>query len=151
MVKNFGKAGKLFAEFAQGCDHREVEPDRERLSVGCERTFGDDLMEKIQITARFDDLAEELEKRIEKAHFHGYTFTLKIKRDDFKQITRSHTAETCFTSAPEFVELAVKLLKTVSLENHGVRLIGFSVSNPAVETTTDTLFDPQLLIPFEPY
>ncbi len=151
LVKKFGKMGKLFAEFAQGNDHRAVEPDRERLSVGCEQTFGEDLIEKEHILARFDDLAEELERRIEKTHFQGYTFTLKVKRGDFKQVTRSQTAETCFTSAMEFIELATKLLETVNLENHGVRLIGFSVSNPIVENISESLFDPQLLIPFEPY
>ncbi|HOF15851.1 MAG TPA: DNA polymerase IV [Bacteroidales bacterium] len=151
LVQNFGKIGKLFAEFAQGNDHRAVETDRERLSVGCEQTFEEDLMEKEQIIARFDDLADELEKRIEKANFQGYTFTLKIKRGDFKQITRSQTAETCFTSTMEFIEPATRLLETVDLENHGVRLIGFTVSNPAVEEVTETFIDPQLLIPFEPY
>lgn len=151
LVKHFGKRGTLFAEFAQGYDHRKVEPDRERLSVGCERTFGEDIMEKEQIIARFDDLAEELEKRIERAHFQGYTFTLKIKRGDFKQITRSQTTQTCFTLATEFTQLATRLLETVELGNNGVRLIGFTVSNPAVSELSHTLFDPQLLIPFEPY
>lgn len=151
LVKNFGKIGKLFAEFAQGNDHREVEPYRERLSVGCERTFGEDLMEKEQIIDSFDDIADELEKRIERLHFQGYTFTLKIKRSDFKQLTRSQTVETYFTSAIEFIELATKLLETVDLESYGVRLIGFTVSKPAVSTISETLFDPQLLIPFEPY
>ncbi|HPW90362.1 MAG TPA: DNA polymerase IV [Paludibacteraceae bacterium] len=151
LVNHFGKVGKLFAEFAQGNDHRAVEPDRERLSVGCERTFGEDIMDKAQIIARFDDLAEELEKRIEKARFQGLTFTLKLKRSDFKQITRSQTAEKCFTTVTECVEQATMLLETVNLENHGVRLIGFSVSNPAVVESSETLFDPQLFIAFEPY
>ena len=151
LVRNFGKIGKLFAEFAQGNDHREVEPDRKRLSVGCEHTFDEDIMEKEQIIARFDDLAYELERRIEKAHFQGYTFTLKIKRGDFKQVTRSQTAEACFTLAREFIELATELLETVNLDNHGVRLIGFSVSNPPADILSETTLDPQLLIPFEEY
>ncbi|NLK48670.1 MAG: DNA polymerase IV [Bacteroidales bacterium] len=151
LIKNFGKIGSLFAEFAQGNDHREVEPNRKRLSVGCERTFSEDIMEKEQIIARFDDLADELEKRIQKAHFQGHTFTLKIKRGDFKQVTRSQTAETCFTSAEEFIELGTKLLETVDLESHGVRLIGFSVNNPTADIISNTMLDPQLLIPFEEY
>ncbi|HPZ03822.1 MAG TPA: DNA polymerase IV [Bacteroidales bacterium] len=150
-IQKFGKVGKLFYEFAQGNDHREVEPYRERLSVGCERTFSEDLMEKEQIIARFDALADELESRIKKAHFEGFTFTLKVKRGDFKQVTRSQTSETCFLLGSEFIELATKLLDTVNLDNKGVRLIGFSVSNPAVETHSETSFNRQLLLPFEPY
>ena len=81
----------------------------------------------------------------------GFTFTLKVKRGDFKQVTRSQTSETCFLLGSEFIELATKLLDTVNLDNKGVRLIGFSVSNPAVETHSETSFNRQLLLPFEPY
>lgn len=151
LIKNFGKVGKLFAEFAQGNDHRKVEPNRKRLSVGCEQTFGEDIMEKEHIIARFNNLAEELEKRVEKAHFQGHTFTLKIKRSDFRQVTRSQTAEYCFTSAKEFIRLAKNLLESIDLEKHGIRLIGFSVSNPTANILPKTTFDPQLLIPFEAF
>ncbi len=67
LVRKSGKSENFLR--CWGNDHREVEPDRKRLSVGCEHTFDEDIMKKEQIIARFEDLAYELERRIEKARF----------------------------------------------------------------------------------
>lgn len=151
LVRYFGKMGRLFAEFAAGEDHRVVEPYRERLSVGCERTFSEDIIDKNEIFEKFEQLALELEKRIERAHFQGYTFSLKLKRDDFKIISRSVTYEHTLHQASEFIRFAKNLFETVNLEKHGIRLVGFSVSNPESKEIHPLFFDPQLLIPFEPF
>ncbi len=151
LTRYFGKMGKLFAEFARGEDHRIVEPYRERLSVGCERTFSEDLTDKNDIFEKFEQLAVELEKRIERSHFQGYTFSLKLKRDDFRIISRSITLEHTLHHAAEFLGLAKDLFEAVNLEKHGIRLAGFSISNPESKEIHHSFFDPQLLIPFEPF
>ena len=151
LQKHFGKAGKLFAEFGKGEDHRLVESYRERLSVGCERTYNEDIFDKRIIYEKFENLANELEKRIEHSQFQGHTFTLKIKRDDFKLVTRSISTDNSLHHACEFINLAKELLESVNLGNHGIRLAGFSVSKPESKETQSSLLDPQLLIPFEPY
>ncbi len=43
LVQLFGKAGNYFYEICRGEDHRPVEPERERKSVGAEQTFSIDL------------------------------------------------------------------------------------------------------------
>lgn len=149
LVKHFGKLGIHLAEFAKGEDHRLVEPFRERLSVGCERTFREDIYDRNEIFDKFDKLANELERRIKRADFQGYTFCLKIKRDDFKIISRSITVEHTLHDAAEFLQLGKELFQSVNLENHGIRLAGFSVSNPENKETDHSCVDTQLLIPFE--
>lgn len=151
LQKHFGKAGKLFAEFGKGEDHRLVESYRERLSVGCERTYNEDIFDKRIIYEKFENLANELEKRIEHSQFQGHTFTLKIKKDDFKVINRSITLEHTLHDASEFLQLGKELFDLVNLENHGIRLAGFSVSNPENKESHHSFIDPQLLIPFEPF
>ena len=42
LVERFGKAGRLYHQFAQGIDLRPVCPTRVRKSVGCESTFESD-------------------------------------------------------------------------------------------------------------
>ena len=151
LARYFGKMGKLLAEFARGDDRRSVEPYRERLSVGCERTFGEDISRKNEVYEKFEQLAFELEKSIELSNFQGYTFSLKLKRDDFKIISRSKTLEHTLYGAVEFISLGKELFETVDLEKHGIRLVGFSVSNPESKEIHPPFFDPQLLIPFEPF
>jgi DNA polymerase-4 len=153
LVKHFGKMGYLFAEFAKGEDHRVVEPYRERLSVGCERTFESDISDKNEIYDKFKLLAHELEKRIERSHFQGHTFSIKLKRDDFKVISRSITIEDTFRFADDFISYSKELFELVNLENHGIRLAGLSVSNPEEKEKElqNTFIDPQLLIPYEQF
>lgn len=151
LIRHFGKMGKLFAEFAKGEDHRSVEPFRERLSVGCERTFNEDIFDKNEIYKKFEKLGTELESRIERAHFRGFTFTLKIKRVDFKLITRNLTLDQAICDKSEFIRLGKELFELINLENHGIRLAGFSVSNPESKDSHHSFLDPQLLIPFEKF
>lgn len=151
LEKYFGKMGRLFAEFARGEDHRVVESYRERLSVGCERTYSEDIFDREQIFEKFEKLADELERRLENSHFQGHTFILKLKRDDFKVINRSITMEHTLHSATELLRLGKELFDSINLENHGIRLAGFSVSNPETKELQNSFFDPQLLIPFDPF
>lgn len=53
LVERFGKAGRLYHQFAQGIDLRPVCPTRVRKSVGCESTFESD-----RVT--LDEMSEEL-------------------------------------------------------------------------------------------
>ncbi|MHB9055738.1 MAG: DNA polymerase IV [Paludibacteraceae bacterium] len=151
LEKHFGKAGMMFAEFAKGEDHRMVEPYRERHSVGCERTYGEDIFDKETIHDKFEILAGELTNRLNLSGFHGFTFTLKLKRDDFKVITRSLTADHTLYEKQEFISLAKELFGLINLDGHGIRLTGFSVSNPESNELVGTFIDPQLLIPFDPF
>src|SRR3954449_5749080 len=45
LEQHFGKAGPYFFAIARGIDHRPVQPDRERKSIGAEATFFRDLIE----------------------------------------------------------------------------------------------------------
>ncbi|WP_235923433.1 hypothetical protein [Brucella tritici] len=43
LQEHFGKSGVWYYNIARGIDHRRVEPDRERKSVGAEDTFAVDI------------------------------------------------------------------------------------------------------------
>lgn len=147
LIQHFGKAGKMFAEFAMGIDERPVETTHERLSVGCERTFDLDIFNKEEIEQELIPIANDLERRIEKASFQAYTLVLKIKRDDFKQFTRSITVEVPVRYTDDIIPLAYKLLENFDTEGHGVRLLGLSVTKPQPKEMS-VLMDTQLEIPY---
>lgn len=150
LKKQFGKLGVLLSQFAIGNDPRKVETHRERKSVGCEQTFREDIFQKQQILEKINQMAVELEKRIARAKFEGHTLTLKIKRDDFKLITHSHTNEHIVQNVSDIVALAKQLFEEINLENHAIRLIGVSMSNPTDKLKNAKLADMniQLKIPF---
>lgn len=78
-------------------------------------------------------MAVELIERLQRKEFKGNTLTLKIKFHDFSQITRSITQSQELTTLDRVLPLAKELLKTVEYEQHPIRLIGLSVSNPKEE------------------
>ncbi|WP_289055283.1 DNA polymerase IV [Carboxylicivirga marina] len=146
LVHYFGKAGQYFFDIARGVDERPVRPNRERKSVGIENTFSKDLVDKQQIQLEISRLKEGLLKRLSKSGKLGKTLTLKVKFDNFEQITRSKTAEQTITDKL-LDELCKELLEEAPL-NRPIRLLGLTVSNFNFETETDAL---QLKIRFKDY
>lgn len=147
LTRNFGKAGSLYHDFANGIDPRIVCPERIRKSVGCENTFENDLTNHIAVIIELYHVATELVRRLEKSDFKGHTLTLKIKFHDFTQKTRSASVAHELFTLKEILPLAKKLLKDLALTQFRIRLIGLSVSNP-YESVTDT-FPLQLRFDFD--
>lgn len=130
LIDVFGKAGNIFYNFARGIDYRPVITDYTRKSVGCEHTFLTDIDHKSTLIIELYHTVLELEKRINKIGFEGYTLTLKIKFEDFTQITRSFTQGKLLKTKEDLLPIAKKLLKQVDVTRHTIRLMGLSVSNP---------------------
>lgn len=134
LIRQFGKAGYLYYDFARGIDLRPVETVRIRKSVGCEHTLERDISIQSSVIIELYHVATELIERLKEAEFRGNTLTLKIKFHDFNQITRSITQAENLVTLDKILPLAKKLLKEVEYATHPIRLIGLSVSNPREET-----------------
>lgn len=134
LVRQFGKAGLIYYDFARGIDLRPVEAVRIRKSIGCERTLEKDINLTSSVIIELYHVATELVERLNRKDFRGNTLTLKIKFHDFSQITRSVTQAHELTELNRILPLAKQLLKEVEYEHHPIRLIGLSVSNPKDET-----------------
>ena len=138
LTHEFGKAGKLYYDFARGIDLRPVEAVRVRKSIGCERTLERDIYTRAAVIIELYHTAEELLRRLAEKDFRGNTLTLKIKFHDFTQITRSITWEQELTSKKTILPLAKRLLSDVAYEERPIRLIGLSVSNPRDDEESHT-------------
>lgn len=130
LIREFGKIGQLYHDFSRGIDLRPVEAVRMRKSIGCERTLDHDVSTRAAVIVELYHTAEELIRRLSAKNFCGNTLTLKIKFSDFSQITRSLTQEEDLLTMKVILPLAKHLLAEVNYEDHPIRLIGLSVSNP---------------------
>lgn len=130
LIREFGKIGQLYHDFSRGIDLRPVEAVRMRKSIGCERTLDHDVSTRAAVIVELYHTAEELIRRLSDKNFCGNTLTLKIKFSDFSQITRSLTQEEDLLTMKVILPLAKRLLAEVNYEDHPIRLIGLSVSNP---------------------
>lgn len=141
LLRTFGKVGAMYYDFARGIDNRSVEPVRMRKSIGCEQTLEQDISRKSSVIIELYHMAVELVSRLQKKDFKGNTLTLKIKFHDFSQITRSITQPLELTTLEVILPLAKQLLANVDYENHPIRLIGLSVSNPKEEQANEGLWE----------
>jgi DNA polymerase-4 len=134
LIEVFGKMGKVYYDFARGIDNRPVETEWIRKSVGCERTFLEDIYKPSAVLVELYHATEELVRRIAKSDFEGHTLTLKVKFSDFTQITRSLTVQHSLLDKDGILPVAKRLLKEVGYSaDRPIRLLGLSVSNPTME------------------
>jgi len=129
LTRNFGKAGHFYYEIARGIDNRTVEAGRERKSIGAEITFDSDLTTPFQIIAELYKIEKDLWKRVEKHGKTGRTITLKVKWDDFTQITKSHTLTRKVTDFSMLHTEVAKIRKSIDFQRKKIRLMGVTISN----------------------
>lgn len=134
LVKEFGKAGLTYYQFARGIDDREVESERVRKSLGAEVTFLEDMSEIVDVLNSLDQIAREVERRVKAKRFQAKTLTLKIKYADFAIITRSKTVNYFINSYDKIFTLGKELLLNVDdIEERKIRLLGLSLKKSDAE------------------
>jgi DNA polymerase-4 len=129
LVRMFGKAGDYYYKICRGEDEREVQPSRERKSVGAEDTFFTDLYRVEELEKELLKIADTLWPRIERSKVKAKTLTFKFKYADFEQHTRSNTITGYFISKNQLVAESLKLLNKGGGFSKGIRLLGLTVSN----------------------
>ena len=129
LQQHFGKAGRYYHAIARAEDHRPVQPDRLRKSIGSETTFAQDLTEAADLLAALQPCLEDVWAYCERTGILGRTVTLKVKFADFQQITRSRSTVGRIPSQAVLERLGRELVEGLFPIPKGVRLIGLSLSN----------------------
>jgi len=145
LVRKFGKTGKFYFKIVRGLDERPVQPHRETKSLGAEDTFEQDLHTHEEMLTELEQIAEKVTERLEKKNLQGKTLTLKIKFDDFRQITRNQSYPNPIADYHAVFAGAKNLLLKEDLQDRKVRLLGISLSNFGQAHITNKFSDPDQL------
>ncbi len=141
----FKNKGYSFYQLCRGIDNREVEPHRERKSIGAETTLLENLdIEDEKLINILDEVCEEVAIRANYLKKRGKTVVLKIKYGDFTQITRSLSIKNSISSHEEIRTNIYNLFKNIVHNSKSVRLIGVTLSNlinEDDEVTNITIFE----------
>ncbi len=141
VVTALGQAsGRHLLALSMGCDDREVEPEREAKSIGHEETFEFDLYDHAVLRSEMVRLADAVAARLRRAGLGARTFTLKVRFDGFRTVTRSITIAGSASTGPEIVAALDPLLAALDL-SAGVRLLGVSSSHFAEASSQMSLLD----------
>ncbi len=129
LTSAFGKQGEHLFLASRGIDEREVIPERTIKSVGHEETFAIDLVKMKKIKKELLFLTTKVGKRLRNYGMAGKTITLKVKYNDFKQITRSRTLASATNDDRKIFHESCSLLERSEAGKRPVRLLGISLSN----------------------
>lgn len=128
LEEHFGKSGAFYYNVVRGIHHSEVKPKRIQKSLAAEHTFSENISSEIFMLQRLEEIAFEVESRLQKRSLAGKTVTLKIKYSDFSLQTRSKTLPIYISSKDLIVEVVKELLFQEKMKE-SVRLLGISISN----------------------
>ncbi len=127
----FGKASHYYYDAARGMDDREVESQRERKSIGSEKTFSEDLTDPKEMLKKLQQFANEVWQEMQVKEVTARTVTVKVKFDDFVQVTRAKTISSDIGELQDITMHLQDLLYKAGIEGRRVRLLGVTVSNLA--------------------
>lgn len=110
-------------------DDTPISVVRETKSQSAETTFDVDVRDRAELETSLGGLAEELCRRLRKRELEGCTIGIKVRLDDWTNVSRSHTVEHP-TNDPALVRsVALDLLRAYDPQRPvrllGVRLAGF--------------------------
>jgi DNA polymerase-4 len=133
-------------KLARGEDDRPVEPNRASKSSSSESTYPEDLTDLERIRQEIAGMARDNALWLGRKGIVARTVTIKVRYDDFRTITRSHSQAA--TSDPdEIVRRAIELLEKTEAGRRPVRLLGASVHNlerPVRQEDAEEVETPQL-------
>lgn len=128
LVARYGSIGRRLYQFSRGRDNRPVAPVSVPKSVSAETTFADDIYNLDELCNRIWPLCETVSRRLKAKNLAGRTLTLKLKRADFRQITRSRTLGAPTRYAEILYRTATKMLEKEAV-GPAFRLIGIGVAD----------------------
>ncbi len=147
LQQQFGKVAAHYYDIARGIDRRPVNSSRDRKSVGVETTFADDIGDPEIIRQQLQQLLKQALVRLAEKRLSAYNLTIKIKYQNFVQITRSRTLPDAVSDSPATALVIADLLKDTGIGDKKVRLLGVTLSalqqpNSACRYRQLDLFDP---------
>ena len=110
LVARFGAQGMRLHGLAHGRDARKVNPNEERKGISAETTFNEDLSALADLEDKLAPLCERVAQQARAGGIAGRVVTLKLRRTDFKIVTRrralpvpTQTAKTLFAVTRELL------------------------------------------------
>ncbi len=128
LIARYGAMGQRMAQFVRGEDPRRISANRPTKSISSETTFHDDIADGATLKKILWRQADRVARRMKSAELAGTTVVLKLRRADFRILTRSRRlpdptqlADTIYRQAEE---LLIKEINGTAYRLLGVGLSG---------------------------
>ncbi|MEE9553122.1 MAG: hypothetical protein V3W18_02400, partial [candidate division Zixibacteria bacterium] len=132
LKKMFGIMGPALIMMAKGegdDDVRASHVEHDAKSMGHEHTFFKDTDNRDEVLGLLLYLSDRTSRRLRQSGCEARTVTLKVRKSDFKLVTRAHTLSAYFRSEKVIYRTAKELLIKNRFIENPIRLIGVNVCN----------------------
>ena len=133
LVKRYGETGLRLHDLAHGRDSRPVRPDHDRKGMSAETTFNTDLTTAEDLEAELWPLCEKLAAKARKDRVASRVVVLKLRRTDFKIVTRRITSPDPVQTARALFAIGRDLLKPELGRPYRLIGIGLAEVQDAIE------------------
>ena len=128
LVKIFGKPGYFYYQVVRGIDNRDLVTESEPKSISCETTFDSDIGNLEELQQVLGKLSTRLAERISRKKTTAQCFFLKIKYDNFENVSRS-CAFKDFVYDPQTLYKYGEMMLIANWDSsRKIRLLGMGVS-----------------------
>ncbi|MDE1870364.1 MAG: DNA polymerase IV [Candidatus Micrarchaeota archaeon] len=128
LVSTFGIFGAELYRSAKGQGEDVLVENYEIKSIGRERTFESDTVDREIIVAQIRSIANEVFEEVKKEKVSFKTVTVKIRYFDFSEHLRSKSIGHYSDELEDIVENSIKLFDSYAEKNEPIRKIGVRVS-----------------------
>lgn len=131
LIDLFGKKGYSLYRKVRGIHNDPVENNRERKSIGRERTFAKSLVQETDVLKTIREMSEEVSKKLIKSELKGQTVVLKVRNSSYETVTRRMTLNKHIYQTDEIYFYANQLWEELNWQNITIRLVGVTVTTLA--------------------
>lgn len=110
LVAALGPLGRRFHDLARGVDRRPVASSRQAKSIGSERTLERDIRSEREIAVQLRRAADGVGRRLRRKNRLARGVRVKLKRSDFKLLTRQRALAEPTQSSEALYRAAIELL-----------------------------------------
>ena len=140
LIKRYGTMGNRLWHLARGIDHRSITTREPVKTISKEITFFEDTSDTDLLDGHLWRLAEKVSDRCKARNYAGKTVNLKVKKADFKLLTRSITLNEP-TQMTDRIYTNVRQMLNSIMDNAHFRLIGVGISHLTKPEDADQFMD----------
>ncbi|MDT2806557.1 DNA polymerase IV [Vagococcus lutrae] len=133
LIQEFGKMGYHLYRRVRGVDNRPVNPNRERKSLGRERTFNPPLRTEEEVMVKLREIAYLLAQHLSKNRLHGQIIVLKVRNSEFETVTKRRSLPYFIHREEDLFYLAKEIWESMTIETQSlaIRLLGITMTGLA--------------------
>lgn len=128
LTMKLGAQAEWLFNRSRGIDDRDLCTSRLRKSIGRETTFAVDTSDPILLDGVLQKLVNSVASTCQRGELAAKTVTIKVKYDDFTQVTRSLSADPLVSVGADILDRARTLIEQTDYRIKKIRLLGVSLS-----------------------